>query len=215
MPKTDKSRPAVALTPEELISLAKACGDYEYLVLLAGISGLRWAELAGLKVKDFAADGTFVQVSRSLSEVNGRFYEVSTKSGQTRVVYLPEVLKTRMVEAILGKNEDELVFTNSIGRPISLSNFTRRVFNPAIHLSSVPRITPHGLRHTAASIAISSGATVLAVANMLGHSDPSITLRVYSHLFNRDQMEVALNIGSKFVDLNLEHQATRSPLRTF
>jgi len=98
-----------------------------------------------------------------------------------------------------------LVFTNSVGKPISLANFTKRVFKPAIELASIPRITPHDLRHTAASNSISAGANVLIVANMLGHSDPSITLKRYAHLFNRDQEVLAASIDKQFMSLqNLE-----------
>ena len=203
LPKTDKSRPTVALTPDELTRFAKACGDYEPFILLAGISGLRWAELVGLQAQDFSDDGKFVQVTRSLSEVNGHFHEVSTKSGQTRVIHLPPLLHSRISGLRSGKNETDLVFTNSMSKPISLANFTKRVFKPAIAISGIPTVTPHDLRHTAASIAISSGASVLSVANMLGHSDPSITLKIYAHLFSKDQETVAISIGNKFVGLGV------------
>jgi integrase len=52
-------------------------------------------------------------------------------------------------------------------------------------------LTPHGLRHTAASITINSGATVLTVQRMLGHAKPSITLDVYADLFDDDLDVVA------------------------
>ncbi|WP_255361778.1 tyrosine-type recombinase/integrase [Mycobacterium sp. 1274761.0] len=48
------------------------------------------------------------------------------------------------------------------------------------------RVTPHDLRHTAASLAVSAGVNVLALARMLGHKDPSVTLRVYADLFDTD-----------------------------
>ena len=201
LPKTDKSRPTVALTPDELSRFASACGDYETLMLLAGLSGLRWAELIGLQAKDFATDGRYVQVTRSLSEVNGVFHEGSTKSGQTRVVYLPGLLHLRIETLLAGKADSDLVFTNSVGNPISLANFTKRVFKPAIELAGVPRFTPHDLRHTAASNAISAGANVLIVANMLGHSDPSITLKRYAHLFSHDQEVLAASIDRQFTNL--------------
>ena len=58
-------------------------------------------------------------------------------------------------------------------------------------------ITPHDLRHTCASIAISSGVNVLALARMLGHSDPSVTLRVYADLFDTDLDAVAIALDTK------------------
>jgi integrase len=56
---------------------------------------------------------------------------------------------------------------------------------------------PHDLRHTCASLAVSSGANVLAVSRMLGHKDPSITLRIYADLFDSDLDAVAVNLDVK------------------
>jgi site-specific recombinase XerD len=148
-------------------------------------------------------EAKYIQVTRSLSEVNGYFHEGGTKTGQTRVVYLPNMLRSRIQVLLIGKNPNDLLFANSTGNPISLSNFTKRIFQPALESSGVPRITPHDLRHTAASNAIASGANVLVVSNMLGHSDPSITLKRYGHLFNRDQEVLAQSIQKHFVSLDL------------
>lgn len=52
--------------------------------------------------------------------------------------------------------------------------------------AKVQRVTPHDLRHAAASIAVSAGVNVLALARMLGHKDASVTLRVYADLFDTD-----------------------------
>lgn len=48
------------------------------------------------------------------------------------------------------------------------------------------RLTPHDLRHTAASLAISAGANVKAVQKMLGHASAAMTLDVYADLFDDD-----------------------------
>lgn len=58
-----------------------------------------------------------------------------------------------------------------------------------------PRVTPHDLRHTAASLAISAGANVKAVQTMLGHASAAMTLDRYADLFpdDLDAVAVALN----------------------
>ena len=56
----------------------------------------------------------------------------------------------------------------------------------AIRESGIPRITPHELRHTAASLAVQSGANVKAIQRMLGHSSAAMTLDVYADLFDDD-----------------------------
>lgn len=59
-------------------------------------------------------------------------------------------------------------------------------FAGAVKHSGVLRITPHDLRHTAASFAVSAGANVKAVQRMLGHSSAAMTLDVYADLFDGD-----------------------------
>lgn len=57
--------------------------------------------------------------------------------------------------------------------------------------AGIPRITPHDLRHSAASFAVSAGANVKAVQKMLGHSSAAMTLDVYADLFDDDLDAVA------------------------
>ncbi len=56
----------------------------------------------------------------------------------------------------------------------------------AVERAKVQRITPPSLRHTAASMAVSTGANVLAVSRMLGHENPQMTLTIYADLFDSD-----------------------------
>ena len=69
-----------------------------------------------------------------------------------------------------------------------------------------PRVTPHDLRHTAASLAISAGANVKAVQRMLGHASAAMTLDTYADLFDDDLDAVSAALDeaagvSGFVDL--------------
>ena len=57
--------------------------------------------------------------------------------------------------------------------------------------SAVPTVTPHDLRHTAASLAVSAGANVKAVQKMLGHASAAMTLDIYADLFDDDLEAVA------------------------
>jgi integrase len=95
-----------------------------------------------------------------------------------------------------GKKSDDLVFPSPKGDVLRNGNFRRRRFDAAVETleakhPELPKITPHSLRHTAASLAISAGATVLAVQRMLGHASAAMTLDVYSDLFDDDLDAVA------------------------
>jgi integrase len=73
-----------------------------------------------------------------------------------------------------------------------MHNNTRGWFAGAVARSGVPRLTPHDLRHTAASLAISAGANVKAVQRMLGHASAAMTLDTYADLFDEDLDAVAI-----------------------
>ena len=67
-----------------------------------------------------------------------------------------------------------------------MNNFRRRQFDPAARAAGLDGLTPHELRHTAASLAVSAGGNVKAVQRMLGHKSAAMTLDVYSGLFDDD-----------------------------
>ena len=97
---------------------------------------------------------------------------------------------------MVGKGRDDLVFTDQRGGVLRNSNWRARAFRPAVEKcqkadESFPSITPHDLRHSAASLAVSAGANVKALQRMLGHAKASMTLDVYADLFDDDLDGVA------------------------
>jgi integrase len=102
---------------------------------------------------------------------------------------------------MVGKGRDDMVFTDMRGGVLRNSNYRARVFEPAVDEcqktdESFPSITPHDLRHTAASLAVSAGANVKAAQRMLGHAKASMTLDVYADLFDEDLDSVADNLDA-------------------
>src|SRR6202011_4713542 len=96
----------------------------------------------------------------------------------------------------------DLVFTSPEGAVLRVSTWRPRVFKPAVKrlvhkIPEFPTVTPHDLRHTAASLAISAGANVKAVQTMLGHASAVLTLDTYADLFPDDleQVSVALDVA--------------------
>lgn len=203
--KSDTERPTCSLTSNELIQLSKACGNFEGLILLAGIMGLRWAEIVGLQVQDVDLKSRNLIVRRSLSELSGKFHESTTKTGSTRSLVIPEVLVPHLEKHLIGKSQNDLVFTNRSGHPLHNANFKTRVYHPALKASGLPRITFHDLRHTAASNALQGGVTLLQVSEMLGHTDKALTLRRYSHLLPDEQKRTAGILDSIYLDLEASH----------
>ena len=71
-----------------------------------------------------------------------------------------------------------------------------------------PRRRVHGLRHTCASLLIREGAGVMAVSKQLGHSTPTVTLNVYSHLFDDDLDRLFAGLDEL---VGVPERATRGP----
>jgi integrase len=100
---------------------------------------------------------------------------------------LPAFLAVELSERMLGKGREDLLFSAGTSAPLRVSLRRPRVFNVAKDsLEDFPRVTPNDLRHTAASLAVSAGGNVLALARTLGHEDPSLTLRTDADLFDSD-----------------------------
>ena len=78
------------------------------------------------------------------------------------------------------------MFCSPAGGVLRVGNFRRRCFDRAARAVGLDGLTPHELRHTAASLAIASGASVKSVQRMLGHASAAMTLDVYSGLFDDD-----------------------------
>jgi integrase len=64
-------------------------------------------------------------------------------------------------------------------------NIIRRGLEPALEAAGLPSLRWHDLRHIAASLLISQGASVGHVSRLLGHANPAITLSIYAHAFAR------------------------------
>ena len=135
-------------------------------------------------------------IAESVTEVSGRLTWGTPKSHQSRSVPIPRSAADLLLEVMAGKGPDDLVFTTWRGKPLRNLNFRRDVFDPAARDAGLEGLTPHELRHTAASLAVSVGANVKAVQKMLGHASPAMTLDVYTGLFDDDLDGVADRMDS-------------------
>jgi hypothetical protein len=91
-----------------------------------------------------------------------------------------------------------------MGGVLRNAQFRRRRFDRAVaELTAAdphfPRVMPHDLRHTAASLAVSAGAHVKSLQRMLGHASAAMTLDVYADLFDDDLDAVAAALNDRAV----------------
>ncbi|WP_367645986.1 tyrosine-type recombinase/integrase [Paenarthrobacter ureafaciens] len=187
LPRKTK-KPHVYLSHEQVHSLA-AASKYPALVLVLAYCGLRWGEATGLRVKHVDFLRRRFMIEENAVQV-GSIIEVGTpKNHKKRTVPFPRFLAEGLARQCEGKGRDDLVFPGENGHHLRLARVhedNMSWFASAVKRSGVPRITPHDLRHSAASFAVSAGANVKAVQKMLGHSSAAMTLDVYADLFDGD-----------------------------
>jgi integrase len=177
----------------ELKILAEETGDQAPLVWLLGTSGLRIGEAAGLQVGDFR-DGRL----RVVRQRHGSIVE-PPKGGRGRDVPVPDFVDA-MIETT-NRRPEEWLFRGISSDRLDIHSWRARIFEPAARRTVGPMV-PHELRHTAASLAIASGANVKQVQNMLGHRSATITLDLYGHLWNDDTIAASMDgaYRSRFLD---------------
>ena len=134
-------------------------------------SGLRVAELAGLKVDD-------INIKESLIKIKGKGKKERIVPVGSKAI---DALKSYSIERILLKGKDSALFLNRMGTRLTDRGVRRIVVKYAKALSIQGRIGPHTLRHSFASHLLQGGADLRVIQELLGHSSLSTTQK-YTHL---------------------------------
>lgn len=190
------------LTHQQVAQLASAMTRDGVVVRFLAYTGLRYGEMAALRVEDFDMLRRRVNIRQSVTEVSGKLVWSTPKNHERRSVPFPKFLSEDLAARMEGKRRADLVFEAPAGGVLRIATFRTRVFNKAVNelrgldedgqpTTDWPRPTLHDMRHTAASLAISAGANVKAVQTMLGHKSAALTLDTYADLFPDDLEAVA------------------------
>jgi integrase len=176
------------LEPEQLAALLEHAGNYRLLFEFLAHTGLRIGEALGLTWADIDHDNGLIRVHRQLSRQR-EHAPLKTEAGRREVV-LAAPLARRLREHRLAsryKQSSDFVFANTLGRGRDYRDVGEG-FRQAVKragLQAPGKLTLHSLRHGFASLLIANGLNVVYVSRQLGHANPSITLEVYAHLFDR------------------------------
>ena len=195
LPRVTRDEPRF-LSREEVERLATAASDDGDVIRLLAYTGLRFGELAALRVGRVDFRRRRLTIAESVTEVAGKLEFGTPKTHQHRSVPLPAALVGPLSARCADKPGDALVLTTAAGTALRLRNWRRVVFDPAVRAAGLTDVTPHDLRHTAASLAVASGATVKSVQRMLGHASAAMTLDVYAGLFDDDLTDLAARMDA-------------------
>lgn len=190
--KTPKRR--VYLSHEQVELLAHE-SRYPVLVYFLAYTGMRWGEVTGLRVQDVDLRRRRVFVQENAVLVGSKLHVGTPKTHVSRSVPFPDFLVADVQEAMSGKGQESPLFGDGFGhmiRPNSQDGwFAAAVKRSMAADPTFGRVTPHDLRHAAASLSVSAGANVKAVQRMLGHASAAMTLDTYADLFDDDLDYVA------------------------
>ena len=197
-----KARPMRTLTTEELENLLEiASGNRFYPVIYTAVStGLRQAELLGLRWRDIDLDLQSISVCRTLYKRRGvcEFKEPKTSHSKRRVSmtakladYLSEYREERESLSLhLGRllKPDDLIFASVEGKPID-PYVLSHAFNKLAKRAGLKDVRFHDLRHTFASLMLLRGAKPKVISEALGHASVAFTMDTYSHIIEGMQSE--------------------------
>tara|TARA_B100000378_G_scaffold136774_1_gene110345 strand:- start:2512 stop:3681 length:1170 start_codon:yes stop_codon:yes gene_type:complete len=201
-----KQRKARAYLSHRQVALLAEQSQHATLVYTLAYTGLRWGEATGLRVRHVDFERRRLSVEENAVMVNGHIVVGTPKTHRNRSVPFPAFLGGMLNELCQQRRPEELVFGDG-NTHLKLPNSKAGWFFGAVARarridSTFPVITPHDLRHTVASLAISAGANVKAVQRMLGHASAAMTLDTYTDLFDDDLDRVSQALDHARSDVN-------------
>lgn len=210
--KSEELREKVdALTVDEVAKVLDVVQNeplkWRAMVWLIADTGIRRGECCGIRWEDVNFANCQVQIRRSVGYTPEQGIYVDTpKNRKPRIVDVdPEVMwllwslyQERQGPWVFWKRKDPKTPMHPQSPTWYLSKYEKKCGI---------KVTPHKLRHTFASISILGGADILSISAILGHYDPSFTLRVYSHS-NSDSRKKASDVCRKAIRTAISANAT-------
>lgn len=169
---------------------------------LALATGMRRGEMCALTWDAVDLAARTIHVNRSATQIDKEVVTNDTKSGEDRIIAvggdMVAALKTwkkqqaeeRIAAGVAWTDSGGLLFTWQDGTR-ALPDYLSKRFVTQQAGMGLPRLSLHGTRHTHATTLLRAGVPVHVVAQRLGHADPSLTLRVYSHAIPADGVAAA------------------------
>ncbi|WP_193118478.1 tyrosine-type recombinase/integrase [Brachybacterium tyrofermentans] len=194
-------RPSRYLSHIEVERVARS-SRHPALVYLLAYGGLRWGEATALRGTQVDRARGRVRIDETVVWVRGKPVIGPPKTHERRTVALPRFVVEQLPDTgpgllFPGVRGKYMTAPTKAGHAADGSPLVTRWWEAALQQAELPYMPPHDLRHTAASLAVQSGASVKVVQRMLGHASAAMTLDVYADLFDSDLDEVAESLQAR------------------
>lgn len=197
--KVDRRFEPIPATPAQVRMITDAMPErFKLFVLLAAWCGLRFGELAELRRKDINAEAMTVHVTRAVTRLKDQTVVGTPKShAGSRTINIPPSLKPVILDHLAQHAQpgaDGLLFPAVSGRHLHPSTIMKP-FRRARAAAGRPDLRLHDLRHTAATTAAQTGASLRELMSRMGHSTTEAAL-VYQHVAAERDKAVAAGIDA-------------------
>jgi len=192
---TGAHRSVHVVDADELARLAKAMGDFGPMAYVAAVLGLRWGEVAGLKVRALDLQNHTLTVSEQITRGKGGQIVIGLPKSDAgrRTLSMPAALADLLRDHLdSGTDADAWVFPSTSGGPLHYANWYHRIWAPAVAAAGLEGLTFHDLRRANATGLVAAGVDVKTAQTRLGHSSSRLTLDLYAQAVaarNRDAAE--------------------------
>jgi integrase len=175
------------------------------MIWVGAALGLRWSEVAGLRVGRLDLAGSRITVAETITRgIGGRnvFGPPKSRAG-CRTMSVPKTIVDMLAEHLEGEglsseDPDSLVFTDDLGGPLSYSNWRRRIWQPSAKAGGCEGAGFHDLRRLNATTLVVGGVDVKTAQVRLGHADPRMTLSIYASSPATADRAAADNVEQQF-----------------
>lgn len=222
------------VSPEDIATIAEELGPrFGAMAWIGVVTGLRWGEVAGLRVSDVDLLRKRIAVRGQVTRGRGGRAVLAPPKSEAgiRELCIPVELAELLGEHIsalglTGADAKALIFPNKAGGPLDYAGWRRRAWIPAATAAGffheeadakrpgrtrkVPTLGFHDLRRANATAMVRDKVDIKTAQIRLGHSDPRLTLAIYAQATLEGDEEAAFRLGGRFMG---SRRASDSPGR--
>jgi integrase len=189
---------------EDLARLVAAMDESNRpMVYLGAVLGLRFSEVAGLRVGRMDLGSGSVSVNETITrDSQGRpVFDAPKSAASRRTIALPAPLREPEADS------DALVFVSPEGGPLRYANWRNRVWSPAREAAGLPNLGFHDLRRAMATALVEDRTDMKTTQVRMGHSDSRLTLALYAQAVPEADQAAADRLSGRFMPGSRDERA--------
>ncbi|MGH9132195.1 MAG: tyrosine-type recombinase/integrase [Acidimicrobiales bacterium] len=211
-----------ALSPKDVARVAEAMPpDYQAMVWLGAILGMRWSEVAALRVGRVDLLRKELTVAETLTrDAEGHPVVGPPKSAAGKRTLslsdgLVDVLAQHLAHrGLTAADPERYLFEAPEGAALRYSNWRARVWVPATMTAGCDGAGFHDLRRASATALVVGGVDIRTAQARLGHSDPRLTLGVYAQVVQEAERRAADTVGDTFLSARTRDKCAMKPSKS-